>query len=239
MVAAVPVGRPQVGDQQVVAAEHVQGQEAVAVVVPVEEAVLLPAVDRVVGGVEVEDHLGRRGRVGGEELVDEHRRPGPAGPPARPVLQAAQGRGRGQGGVGGDLGVVGGGLPQRVVAQVLVVVQVLVPGGDGEDPLGQQGALRVGDELGVAGVGEGGAQGVDQAELAVGLAQEQGPGVGGDGAPGEVGRNRPPAGPGKGRGGCGTLCHRGGPRGGRRRVRLTPSSTNPWAIAQFNSPQNL
>ena len=42
------------------------------IIVPVEEAALLVAVDRVVGGVEVEDQrLGRLG-MGGEELIDEH-----------------------------------------------------------------------------------------------------------------------------------------------------------------------
>src|SRR5262249_41628507 len=49
--AAVPggvaVGGPQVGDQELLAAEDVQRQKAVAAVVAVEEAALLPAVDGV------------------------------------------------------------------------------------------------------------------------------------------------------------------------------------------------
>ena len=65
--AGVDVRGPQPGAEQVVAAEDVQRQVAVALVVAVEEAAELVAVDRVVGGVEVEhDPLGRPG-VGLEE----------------------------------------------------------------------------------------------------------------------------------------------------------------------------
>ena len=53
----VDVAGPQVGHQQLVAAEDVQRQEAVMIVVAVEEAALLVAVDGVVGGVEVEDQV--------------------------------------------------------------------------------------------------------------------------------------------------------------------------------------
>jgi len=37
--------------------------------------------------------------------------------------------------------VVGGGLRERIVAEVLVVVEVFVAAGDAEDPLGQPRAL--------------------------------------------------------------------------------------------------
>ena len=52
---------PQIGDQQLLATEDIQRQEAVVVVVAVEEAAFLVAVDRVVGGVEVEDQFFRPG----------------------------------------------------------------------------------------------------------------------------------------------------------------------------------
>ena len=53
------------------AAEHVQRQIAVAIVVAVEEAAFLVAVQGVVGGVEIEDDLARRRLVRVEEEVDE------------------------------------------------------------------------------------------------------------------------------------------------------------------------
>ena len=56
----VDVGAAQLGRQQVPAAEDVERQVAVAVVVAVEEAALLVPVQRNVGGVEVEDDLPRR-----------------------------------------------------------------------------------------------------------------------------------------------------------------------------------
>ncbi len=39
--------------------------------------------------------------------------------------------------------MIGGGLPEWIVAEALVVVEVLVPAGDAEDPLSQEGALGV------------------------------------------------------------------------------------------------
>ena len=53
------VGRPQPRTQQQVAGENVQRQIAVAVVVAVEEPFRLMAVNRDVGGVQVEHDLGR------------------------------------------------------------------------------------------------------------------------------------------------------------------------------------
>lgn len=59
--AGVEVARPQAGAQRMVAAENVQGQVTVRVVITVEEAAELMTVQRIVGGVEVEhDPLWRR-----------------------------------------------------------------------------------------------------------------------------------------------------------------------------------
>ena len=66
------------------------------IVVAVEEAALLLAVDRVVGGVEVEDQvLGRLG-MGGDELIDQDLGDADQGRAVDAVLQAAEGRRRGQ-----------------------------------------------------------------------------------------------------------------------------------------------
>jgi hypothetical protein len=53
----VDVRAPQLRRQQVPAAEHVERQVTVAIVVAVEEPAFLMAVQRIVGGVEVEDDL--------------------------------------------------------------------------------------------------------------------------------------------------------------------------------------
>ena len=79
------------------------------------------------------------------------------------VLQPAEGRRRGEGHI--LLGrLAGGELEDGVVAEGLVVVEVLVAQGDGDDPLGEHGPLVVDDEDGVAGVGDGGVEGVEQSE---------------------------------------------------------------------------
>ena len=69
--AGVDVGAPELRGEQLVAAEDVERQVAVAVVVAVEEAPLLATMQRVVGGVEVEDQPRRRPRMGIEEEIDE------------------------------------------------------------------------------------------------------------------------------------------------------------------------
>jgi hypothetical protein len=55
--ARVDVTGPEIGYEQVVAAEHVKGQEAVMIIISVEEASLLTAMDAVIGGVEVEQEV--------------------------------------------------------------------------------------------------------------------------------------------------------------------------------------
>src|SRR6202011_3691193 len=91
---------PQLRRQKMSAAEHIERQIAVAVVVAVKEPAFLMAVQRVVGGVEIEHDLARRIDVRGEKQLDEQRldrRPVMAylviaRPPAlgRLVLQAVQ-----------------------------------------------------------------------------------------------------------------------------------------------------
>ena len=155
MLGPVDLRRPQIGAEQVIAAEDVERQEAVVVVVAVEETLLLMAVDAVVGGVEVEDDLLRRRRVSREEHVDEDL----GHPPQRllrdAVLQPAKRRRRGQRGIALDLGMLGRELPERIVAEVLVVVEVFVARREGEDPLSQQTALRMRDQARIPRIGNG------------------------------------------------------------------------------------
>ena len=58
----------------------------------------------------------------------------------------------------------GGDLERGVGAEGLMVVEILVAQGDGDDPLGEQGALVVDDEDGMTGVGDGRVEGVEEAE---------------------------------------------------------------------------
>ncbi len=80
-----------------------------------------------------------------------------------------------------------GRLHQGIVAQVLVIVEVLVAERDPEDALGQHVTLLVGDACGVAWVGQGGVQLVDQSQVPIDLAEQQRPAVAGDVAAIEVG----------------------------------------------------
>lgn len=65
------VGGVERGAEQEFAAEDVERQVAVVAVETVEEAALLLAVHRIIGGVEVEDDLGRRRRVAVQEVLDQ------------------------------------------------------------------------------------------------------------------------------------------------------------------------
>ena len=144
----VDVGAPELRRQQVAAAEDVKRQVAVTVVVAVKEPTLLVAVQRIVGGVEIEHDLLRRPIVGVEEHLHEQRldRRTVVGDPAvavgcrgavfQPVERALAGERR------------AAPVPRlepaehhpehRVVAQPVVVDQVLVTERDAEHPLPDQ-----------------------------------------------------------------------------------------------------
>ena len=163
----------------------------------------------------------------GDEVIDQDRGHPPQGRATDAVLQAAQGRRRGHGGRGVGAGMIGGELPERIVAQALVVVEVFVAAGDAEDALRSKRALRVGDEDRVPRVGDGRVQGVEEAEPAVGLAEQKHAGVGGDDAAREVGGHRPAFAPGNRQCVSVARCHRDGSWLGREVAVLTPSCTKP------------
>jgi hypothetical protein len=73
--AAVDVGAPQLGAEEMPTAEYVERQIAVAIIVAVEETALLMPVQGIIGGIEVEDDALRRSYVrlqkqGHEQLCD-------------------------------------------------------------------------------------------------------------------------------------------------------------------------
>ena len=108
----------QIADQKLLAAENIERQKAVVVVIAVEKAAFLAAVDDIVGGVEIEHPLLGRLFVGGDKGVDH----GFVHPPdittSGAVFQAAEGRGAGQ-----LFAPVQGGLQGGVEPQILVVLR--------------------------------------------------------------------------------------------------------------------
>ena len=76
---AIDVRAAQLGRQQVPAAEDVERQVAVAVIIAMEEPAFLVAMQRIVGGIEVEDDLFRGLRVRFQEEIDEQRFRSPPG----------------------------------------------------------------------------------------------------------------------------------------------------------------
>ena len=82
---------------------------------------------------------------------------------------------------------------ERIVAQGVVVVEVFVAQGQGEDPLGDQFVDGVLDQLGIAVVGEAGGESPENAGLGLHLPQQQAAGVRSDGPAVESGGDRPAA----------------------------------------------
>lgn len=86
------LGRPQVGDQQLLAAEEVERQEAVVVVIAAEVPTFLMAMNDVVRGIEIENQFGRRLSERGDELLDQDALRGHHGLSIGPILETAQRR---------------------------------------------------------------------------------------------------------------------------------------------------
>ena len=76
--ARIDVGFAKLRRQEMAAAEHVKRRVAVAVVIAVEEAAFLMAVQRVIGGVEIEDDLFGRAAMGLQKQIDQQRLDGVA-----------------------------------------------------------------------------------------------------------------------------------------------------------------
>ena len=189
--AGVDVRPPQLGHQEMVAAEDVERQIAIAAIVAVKEPPLLLAMQRIVGRVQVEhDLLGRR-RVRVEEQVDEQ--------PldrclvmadlvvacrlaSRRVLEPVERRLAGQRrtirSARGEL--AGNGRQHRVVPQLIVIDQILVAQRQGEHALPDQGGHAVLDPLGRTVVDKAGGEPPDEADRTVGRPQQQRPCVRGD-----------------------------------------------------------
>ena|SRR5450755_806158 len=112
----IDVRRSQVGNQQMIAAQDIERQKAVAVVVAVEETIFLMTVHGIIGGIEVENEFcGRRGlRL--DELLDENDSDVEQRSSPDAIFESAQRGRRGEFGKVVRTGMIGGGLPERIFA---------------------------------------------------------------------------------------------------------------------------
>lgn len=146
-VGAVAISGPEVSHQQILPAEDIERQKAVFVIEAVEEAAFLLTVGNGRHAVEIQRQLLWRLFEGVDEglqhdLMDDGGREA-----GRPILKAAQGRGRSQRRVGVD-----GGLQREILPKRLVVVKVLISSGDGVDALPEKPKRRMLDAAALAGI---------------------------------------------------------------------------------------
>jgi hypothetical protein len=186
----VDVGGPQLRRQQVATAEDVERQIAVATIVAVEEPPFLPAVHRIVGGVEIEDDLlgGRLvrlqeqrdeqpfdgNRVVGDLVVARRLRPA--------QLETVQRRlaGHRSAVLAPRRQLAGEDRHHRIVAQLVVVVDVLVAKRQPEHALPDQRRHKVLHQLRAAMIAEAAGKAINQFDRSIRRAEQQRPGIRGD-----------------------------------------------------------
>ena len=175
-----------------IAAENVQRKIAIVLVIAMEEAAELVAVDRVVGGVEVQnDPLGGRG-VGLEEEGDQEPFDvmgvaddllvaalvvGADGREFEAVERALAGQrlaavAKPLPGLPGGIALADDGGEQGVGPEVVVVVEVFVAQRQAVDALGEEFLQRVFNEVGIAMIGETACELADDAGEFLGLAEQ-------------------------------------------------------------------
>ena len=147
-------------------------QEAAGVVVGVEQRQLLPAVHRVAGVVDVQRDRGRVLREAPAEQIHHHRRHARRSHPRGHVLEPAHGRLRAQRRPAPGQ-PAGRQLEQRVLAQRIAVIGILMAAGNGQHAEQQHLLNRVADPAGIAPVLHAGRQHARQAQAPVRLPQEQ------------------------------------------------------------------
>ena len=167
-----------------------------------EETPFLVAVQRVIGGVQIEDDLLGRAGVGIEEELDKHpldRRPIMAdlvigrdrlAAQFQPVERRFAGPRRAILAPRGKL--AGEHRQDRIVAQLVVIDDILVAQRNPEDPLPDHRCHRVLDQLGRPAVAKTPGKSPDQPDRPVGRSQQQPAGVRGDLAAVKTGHHRPP-----------------------------------------------
>ena len=186
----IGVAGPEQGEERAAPAGDVQRQEAVVAVVAMEAPALLTAVHLVVGRVDVQDEPRRRLALPQvDEQLHEQRLQRirividpviaaryPADGRVFETVQRALARQR-RTTLPASFELVGQQGQQRVVPQIVVVVEVLVPQGDAGDTLRQQRPQGVYPEPGIAVILEARSHPVEEPDEAVDLPEQQRSGV--------------------------------------------------------------
>jgi hypothetical protein len=71
MLGSIDLAGSQITHQQLIATKYIPWQKAVVIVIAVEEATFLAAMDRIIRGIEVEDQLIGWLSKGGNELLEQ------------------------------------------------------------------------------------------------------------------------------------------------------------------------
>ena len=183
----IDVGGPQLRRQQVATAEDVERQVTVATIVAVEKPPFLLAVQRVVGGVEIEDDLlGRRlvrlqkkrdeqifdgDRIMGDLVIARRLRPA--------QLQTVQRRlaGHRRAVLAPCRQLAGEDRHHRIVAQLVVIVDILIAERQPKHTLPDQRRHKVLYQLRTAMIAEAPGETINQLDRTIRRSQQQRPGV--------------------------------------------------------------
>ena len=190
-VGRILVGGPELGGQQMSTGEDVKRQIAIAVIVAVEVPALLLAVDRIVRGVQIDDHARGALEIGLHTQRHEQRRnrslvvadlvigiAADLGGVLQPVERRLAGERRAVRPLGRELSRQR--LQHRIVPQMIVIVDVLVAQGNAEDALADERRHRVQQSVRIAAVLEAVRQSLNQADRSVRGPEQQPAGVRGD-----------------------------------------------------------
>ncbi len=202
-LADIDVGAPQFGRQQVPTAEDVERQVAIALVIAMEEPPLLPAVQRIIRGIQIKDDLTGRFVMGFQEQIHQQPFNGTAvmadlviarRPVDRCVLQPVQRRLAGKGSTVRPLRrqAFRQQGQHRVMTKRIVIVDVLIAQSDRRNTLSDQGPYTVNRAIAIAPVDKASRHPFEQPDGFVGFAQQQCPGVAGDRSAIKTGNNFAP-----------------------------------------------
>ena len=185
--AGIDVGASELGRQQVPAAEDVQRQIAVALVIAMEEPAFLMAVHQIVGGIQVEHDLPRRPGVRLDEQI--HQQPldgrrimadlvvaGRFRPAQFQPVQRRLARHR-RAVLPTRLELAGQHCHHRVMAQMVVVVQILVTQRDAEHALANKRPHTVFDQIPAPPIDEARRKPINQADRPIRCLQQHATGI--------------------------------------------------------------
>ena len=183
--ARIDVGFAKLRRQEMATAEHIKRQIAVAVVIAMEEAALLMAVQRVIGGVEIEDDLLGWAAMGFHKQIDQQRldhrrivadlvvagrqRPAQLEPVERRLARHRRAI------LSPRFKLAGKNRHHRIMAELIAIDQVLIAQRQSEDALADQRLDLVLDQLLAARVTKAGGKAIIEPDRPIGRAEQQRP----------------------------------------------------------------